>query len=79
MNTIYASRVKEFTKEEGQVLYRGINERTGKLITIVSYGHLLFDGHDVMIRSAKNHQILMVVNYVTEVNNYRPSTVYVCD
>lgn len=75
---IWATKVKKFEKQEGQVLYRGINEATGKLITVVSAGHLNHNGH-IDIFAATAGRYLMSVDCVCEVNDYKPSTVYICD
>lgn len=76
---IYASKVKEFKKEEDQVLYRGINSKTGKPVTVVSYGHLPLQNNWICIFAATAGRFLMALENVVEVKECITRLVYVCD
>lgn len=76
---IYATKIKNFKKEPGQIYYQGINERTGKLITVVSYGHLLLKDNWICIFAANAGRFLMTLTNVKEVKDCNTSTIYVCD
>lgn len=76
---IYATRIKKSEVPQNAIKYVGINQFNGKLVTVISFGHLSHNGEFQIFAATQGRWLMNVIEVQEFQNNLKTDYYYICD
>lgn len=76
---IYATRIKKSEVPQDAIKYVGINQFNGKLVTVISFGHLSHNGEFQIFAATQGRWLMSVIEVQEFQNNLKTDYYYICD
>ena len=76
---IYATRIKKSEVPQDSIKYVGINQSNGKLVTVISFGHLSHNGEFQIFAATQGRWLMSVIEVKEFQNNLKTDYYYICD